>query len=44
MAIEEDQDRGPWSLLVDLYTCTETHFKAEPGTILRVTNSSIPLS
>jgi hypothetical protein len=26
--IEEDQDRDPWSVLVDLYT-HETRFKAE---------------
>jgi hypothetical protein len=28
MAIEEDQDRDPWSLLVDLYT-GEARFEAE---------------
>jgi hypothetical protein len=28
MVIEEDQDRDPWSLLVDLYT-QEACFKAE---------------
>jgi hypothetical protein len=28
MAIEEDQDEDPWSLLVDLYT-QRTRFKAE---------------
>jgi hypothetical protein len=42
MAIEEDQNEDFWSLLGDLYT-EETRFEAEPLTILRVTNPSIPI-